>query len=614
VKAGTCALALALAALSAASCAPPPADGEIRYLIGVSQANLIEPWRYAMCEDIRLEAASRPGLRVIFQDAADSPEKQAADVRRLMELGCDLLIVSEIDSPDVTGAVAEAYRSVPVILIDRAVEGFDYSLFIGPDNEQIGREAGRYAAELLGDRGGAVLEIQGRFGSPPSMDRSAGFRAALARYPGITILEPLVADWLRDSAEDTFYDKISAYPKIDMVFAQNDAMALGAARAAARAGKADIRFVGIDGLPGPDGGLDLVRRGVLAATFICPTGGREAVEYGIDILDRREGIPKKIFLRTRKVTPRDLLTGEIPEPYVAPKPTDGRRVVIGFAQVGHESQWRKANTESIKEAVGKAGYDLIFVDCENVPEKQVAAIEGFIERRVDVIALSPIVESGFEPVLRRAKEAGIPVFLIDRSVDTKDDSLWVTLVGSDFLEEGRRAGRWLGERLAGRPAAKVVEIRGTRGSAPALNRRQGFDESLLSSAGLKVARSVESDFTYEGGRDSMRRIIAEEGPFDALFAHNDDMALGAIEAMEEAGLAPGRDILVVSVDAVRDAFLAMMQGKLNCTVECTPLLGPQLVKAVQDYLAGKSMPIRIITDEGVFTSEDASRLLGSRKY
>jgi galactofuranose transport system substrate-binding protein len=589
---------------------------QVKYLIGVSQANLSEPWRIAMCEDIKAEAARHKDIRVVFSDASDSTQKQIEDVRHFLSYKVDLLIISPIDSLALTPVVTEAYRTIPVILLDRAVEGFDYTLFIGPDNLQIGREAGRYVTGLLGSSAGTVLEIQGRPGSPPTLGRSNGFNEIISKRKNITVLPPIGADWLKDRAEDNFLERMPASPSVDVVFAQNDSMAYGAYLAEQKAGRKNIKFIGIDGLPGPNGGIDLVRRGILAATFICPTGGKEAIEYGVDILNHREGIPKKIFLRTRKLTPTDLKTEKLPAPYVeaTTKPA-GKKIVIGFAQVGHESHWREANTVSIKEAVAKAGFDLRFVDCENDPAKQIQAVRDFIKRQVDIIAFSPIVESDWEPALVEAKAAGIPVILIDRAVDTKDDSLWVTYVGSDFLEEGRRAGRWVLDAMKDRGDVKIVELQGTRGSAPAIDRQIGFDETILGHPAFRIVRSESSDFTFEGGRTTMKRILKEdEGRIDVLFAHNDDMALGAIKSMEEAGLKPGRDIKIVSVDSVRTAFEAMIAGKLNCTVECTPLLGPQLVKAVQDYMAGKYLPIRIITSEGVFPAETARSELPNRKY
>ncbi len=619
-----------VAGLAVTAAMNPPDRGEetirakdgVRRLIGVSQANLSEPWRIAMTEEIRTEAAKYPDIRVVVADAVDSSERQVADVRKLLAYGIDLLIISPTEAAALTPVVADAYRQVPVIVLDRDVEGYDYSLYIGPDNGLIGRETGRYVSELLGGRGGTVLEVQGRSGSPPAEARSESLREEIARYPSIVIAPPVTADWLRDRAEDLLLERFSAQKAPDAIVAQNDAMAYGAALAAHRAGLSNIDIIGVDGLEGPNGGLDLVRRGVLSATFICPTGGKEAVAYAVDILDKKAGIPKKIYLRTRKVTARTNLAQQVYPPAsaapVRPKPRN-RPIRLGFAQVGSESRWRLANTRSIVEAAREAGIDLYFEDGKQRQEVQIEAIRSFIRRGLDVIALSPIVESGWEDVLTEAKEAGIPVILSDREVDLKDESLWTTFVGSDFTEEGRRAARWLLAYMRGRIPAdgmvRIVELRGTEGSAPALDRKVGFETTLAAHPAFRIVRSEVANFYLDQGRDRMREILAAERErIDVLFAHNDDMALGAIEAMEEAGIAPGKDIVIVSVDAVREAFRAMIAGKLNCTVECTPLLGPQLMKVVQDFMDGVDLPTRIITAEEVFPAEVAKEVIRERKY
>lgn len=591
-------------------------DEGVRYLIGVSQANLTEPWRIAMSEEIMQTAEGYPDVKVVLTDAADSNQKQIEDVHKLLQLGIDLLIISPNEAAALTPVVAEAYDRIPVILLDRAVEGYDYTLFIGPDNRLIGNLAGKEVAEMLGKKGGRVVEILGRFGSPPVRDRSLGFRRALAESSNIDVVDSINGDWLRDRAEDNFAEKLPGYSDVDVVFAQNDPMAFGAYRAARRLGVEGLRFVGIDGLRGEWGGIDLVRRGVLEATFTCPTGGKEAVQYAMDILNRVEGIPKKIFLRTRKVTKETLASGslEMPMPRMIGG-EDDRPIVLGFAQVGTESEWRLANTASIETAAAKAGIDLVFVDGEQRQEKQIAAIRSFIAQRVDVIAFSPIVESGWEEVLNEAKAAGIPVVLTDRAVDVKDDSLWITFMGSDFVEEGRRAARWLVGAMNDTSPVHIAEIQGTLGSAPAIDRKAGFEEVLRSHPNFRVVISEAGDFTKAGGYTVMKGFLAKKGDtIDALFAHNDDMAVGAIRAIEEYGLRPGKDIVIVSVDAARGAFKAMIAGKLNCTVECNPLLGEQLMKAVKDYMFGKELPTRIITDERVFPAEVASREMANRKY
>jgi simple sugar transport system substrate-binding protein len=299
-------------------------------------------------------------------------------------------------------------------------------------------------------------------------------------------------------------------------------------------------------------------------------------------------------------------------------PGPDHRIVLGFAQTGKESNWRLANTESIKTAARKADIDLVFVDSEQQPEKQIAAVRSFIARKVDIISFSPIVESGWEPVLREAKAAGIPVFLSDRTVDVKDESLWTTFMGSDFLEEGRRAARWLvGYMKTDRPV-NIVELQGTIGSAPAIDRKIGFEEILQDHPNYRIIVSESGDFFRSVGREVMQKILrdlaAKDQTMDVLFAHNDDMAIGAIDAMEAVSLKPGKDVVIVSVDGIRDAFKAMIAGKLNCSVECSPLLGPQLMKAVKDYMEGKDLPVRSMTSEGVFPADVARAVLPTRKY
>ena len=291
-------------------------------------------------------------------------------------------------------------------------------------------------------------------------------------------------------------------------------------------------------------------------------------------------------------------------------------IVLGFSQVGAESEWRTANTESIKSAAKEAGIELKFSDAQQKQENQIKAIRSFIAQRVDVIAFSPVVESGWEPVLREAKAAKIPVVLTDRAVNTKDLSLYVTFMGSDFVEEGRKAGRWLvGKMKDSKGDVSIVELQGTVGSAPAIDRKKGFEEIIKAEPKFKIIRSQTGDFTRAKGKEVMEAFLKAEGKkINVLYAHNDDMAIGAIQAIEEAGMKPGKDITIISIDAVKGAFEAMMAGKLNVTVECSPLLGPQLMAAVKDIKVGKAVPKRIVTEEGIFPMETAAQEFPKRKY
>jgi simple sugar transport system substrate-binding protein len=292
-----------------------------------------------------------------------------------------------------------------------------------------------------------------------------------------------------------------------------------------------------------------------------------------------------------------------------------KKIVLGFSQIGAESEWRTANTESIKQAAKDAGIELKFSDAQQKQENQIKAIRSFIAQKVDVIGLSPVVESGWDTVLQEAKAAHIPVILTDRAVDSKDKSLYVTFMGSDFIEEGRKAGNWLVNFEKGKQGPiNIVELQGTVGSAPAIDRKKGFEEVISKDSRFKITRSQTGDFTRAKGKEVMEAFLKADKNINVLYAHNDDMAIGAIQAIEEAGLKPGVDITIISIDGVKGAFEAMMAGKLNVTVECSPLLGPQLMQAAKDVVAGKPVAPRIVTTEGIFPKEVAAAEFPKRKY
>lgn len=290
-----------------------------------------------------------------------------------------------------------------------------------------------------------------------------------------------------------------------------------------------------------------------------------------------------------------------------------KKIVVGFSQIGAESGWRTANTESIiSEAKKYPNIELKFSDAQQKPENQIKAIRSFIAQKVNVIGFTPVVATGFEPVLREAKRAKIPVIIIDRMVDVKDTSLWVTHMGSDMVEEGRKVARFMVEKGW---KGNVVEMLGTVGSSAAIGRHQGFNEIIKDHPEFKVIKSESGNFTRSEGKQVMEAFLKAEGKnINILFAHNDDMAIGAIQAIEEYGLKPGVDIKIISIDGVHDAFQAMIEGKLNCTVECSPLLGPQFFEAVMDVVNGKKLPKETITKEGVFPMEVAKEVMPTRKY
>lgn len=300
----------------------------------------------------------------------------------------------------------------------------------------------------------------------------------------------------------------------------------------------------------------------------------------------------------------------------APKPW-----VVGFSQIGSESEWRTACTISVQNAFNDdPSFTLIYSDAQQKQENQIKALRTFIARKVNVIVFTALVETGYGPVLAEAKKAGIPVIMIDRDVAAADRALRMTIMGSDFVKEGEKAAIWLGDYLKakglddGKKTINIVELQGTTGSAPAIDRKTGFETGMKAHPNWKITRSQTGNFTTSEGKAVMEAFLKADKTIQVLYAHNDGMALGAIQAIKEAGLKPGKDIIVVGVDAVKGAFEAMVAGEMNATIECSPLLGPQAVQAVTDLRDGKKLPARIWTIEGSFDQTNAAAALPSRQY
>jgi ABC-type sugar transport system substrate-binding protein len=305
---------------------------------------------------------------------------------------------------------------------------------------------------------------------------------------------------------------------------------------------------------------------------------------------------------------------DTPEEAAAPEMAEGEKtfadLTVGYAQIGAESEWRTANTASIKEEGEKLGVNLKFSDAQQKQENQIAAIRSYIAEGVDVIGFSPVVETGWETVMQEAKDAGIPMIMVDRRADVPRE-LYATYLGSDFVEEGKKAGNEINNLLP--DGGKIVELVGTVGSAPANDRYSGFRETLNDN--IEIIDSQSGDFTRAKGKEVMEAFLKNYGDeIVGLYAHNDDMAIGAIQAIEEYGLNPGTDIKIVSIDAVRGAFEAMIDGKLNVTVECNPLLGPQFYDLALRAVNGEELPEWVPSEESVYYPDNAAELLPERQY
>ncbi len=276
------------------------------FIIGMSQANLYEPWRVQMNKEIQEEAKKYDNIKIIFKDAGGDTEKQKKDIQDLINFGADVLIVSTNDSKELTGTVGEVNQSVPVIMLDRAVSGYDYTIYIGSDAESIGLQAGNFVRELASDNKVNVIEIQGVLDSSTDKEITNGFKDAIKNYKNINIDRTIVGNWQENETQDKIQEILKDDKNVDIIFAHSDYMALGAYYAAVNTNSRNIKIIGVDGLEGHEGGIELVKNGILQGTFTCKTGGKEAVEYAIKILNKEGDIPKKVLLECKKIT-RDTL-------------------------------------------------------------------------------------------------------------------------------------------------------------------------------------------------------------------------------------------------------------------------------------------------------------------
>lgn len=297
-------------------------------------------------------------------------------------------------------------------------------------------------------------------------------------------------------------------------------------------------------------------------------------------------------------------------------------IVVGFAQVGSESDWRTANTESIRTTfTAENGYYLLFEDAQQKQENQLKAVRNFILQEVNYIILDPIVETGWDAVLQEAREAGIPVILADRSAEVADKDLYTCWVGSNFREEGRKAGEWLAKYLnnrgRGEETVHIVTLQGTLESTAQLGRTRGFGEVLRRQENWVMLEQRSGEFTQAKGKEVMEYFLQTYGEIDVVVSENDNMTFGAIEAIKEAGktCGPGGDIIVISFDAVSAALESMLEGDINADFECNPLIGPMIDKIIKKLERGETVDkIQYVEEKYFDTSMDLRKIMETRTY
>jgi simple sugar transport system substrate-binding protein len=571
----------AAAALLFASCTP--VEAPVKFLIGVSQANLSEPWRISMTDEIQQQAALHPELRIIVADASDSLGKQIGDVEKFEGLGVDLLIISPLESEALTPTVTRVYQSIPVIVLNRSVANYDYTLFIGPDNARIGQEAGRFVARTLRNSGGNVLEVLGRSASPPTLERAQAFRQEIAQNPLIRLQSAVLANWLRDGAQDLVLDRLRSEAPPRVIFAHNDAMAYGAWLAAEQLGLTKkISFLGVDGLPGPQGGLELLRSGILDGTFLSPTGGKEAVEFALALLRHEGEQPKKVILGTRFLTRGDL-------PVLDTAAVKSGPWSVAYLPSTGADGWRQRLKTSAERALRAGGWTLT----------ELEGAQPALPPRVDAVVVDATDSGSVDTVRREAVEAlararGVPLFRLGPQPEQGDDGGWILALGPDGIEEGRRAARW----LTAQGVRHVLEVTAPAAAAGTADLSAGLNRGLSEGRPASVTLVTATDGSRKAAKEAVERALAAGVAFDGVFAHTDELALGASDALQDR---PAPKILVAGVGGGPEAVAALKSGALGCLIRSPADLGPLLRSDMLRSVDDRGVSRRLVTSHDVLT-------------
>ena len=589
---------------------------EVKRLIGVSLANLTDEWRIVLKNELESEAKSYPGLKLIFTDAGGDVEKQKSDMSELREYGAELLIVSPVDVEELMPEVENIYHDgMPILLLDRAIKGFDYTCFFGTDDRLLVKQEIEAVSSLTGTgsgkdnffRDGKITVLNILINNYTGRQRSGLLKTAAG--DGLEIRQLMVDKGTRDETMDVLLERKEVLNDVDLILTQNDYMAYGASLALNELSLSDIKILGVDGFVGDGGGLDMVSRGLIDATIICPTGGKQALSYAVSYLDGDRNGAKQIITRNTLVT-----ADNIDDYYPAKKESMPKEIkYVGYVQIDENTGFRRANTNSFSEAAGEYDIELEIKECSSI-EEQLETFKSFLESGKDAIIVSPMVEDGWDEAFEAAKEKGIPVILSDREVSCSED-LYTSFVGSDFVEEGARCMRWLEENMPGTHEVRILEVEGTQGASPAIDRGTGFRSLMQGKDRFRIVDTINGNFSREEGYSAMMTYLSENGAcFDAVFCHNDDSMIGAIAALKECGFAPGDDIKILSIDGTKEALDGIKNGEVNFVAECTPLLGPNVMRTLSQLGRGEEVPLRVISSEETFDENTPETVFRTRKY
>ncbi len=571
-----------LALVTGSGAAAAPAAGS--YTIGLSLSTLNNPF-FVTLGDGAQAAADAAGVELVVVDAQDDPAQEATNMEDLIQRGVDAILVNPTDADAIVPSIQKANQAgIPVFTIDRGAAGGDVVAHIASDNVAGGRNAAEFLCNALGGSG-KVVELEGIAGTSAARDRGQGFNDYMASdCAGVEIVAKQTANFNRAEGLSVFENILQAEPEIDGVFAHNDEMILGAIEAAKAAGRAgDIVFVGFDAV---DDAVAAVDAGDLAATVAQQPDvmGQLGVETAVTHLN---GGSVDAFIPVGLA----LVTGDA----AATAPATGD-YTIGLSLSTLNNPFFVTLGDGAQAAADAAGIELIIMDAQDDPAQEATNMEDLIQRGVDAILVNPTDADAIVPSIQKANQAGIPVFTIDRGAAAGDV---VSHIASDNVAGGKLAAEFLCDALGG--SGKVVELEGIAGTSAARDRGQGFNDYMASDcAGVEIIAQQTANFNRAEGLSVFENILQAEPEIDGVFAHNDEMILGAIEAAKAAGR--DGDIIFVGFDAVDDAVAAVQAGDLAATVAQQPaLMGELGVETAVAYLNGSAAESYIPVDLSLVT-------------
>lgn len=557
-------LILALTAMGFAGCTPKE-ETEASGKIGLIVSTLNNPFFVSLKEGAEQKAASL-GLEIIVLDSQNDPAKELANMEDLLTQGVEVILINPTDSDAVGNAIKAANdKSIPVITLDRGANSGTVVTHIASDNLAGGVMAGEYIVEKLSGAG-KVVELEGIAGTSAARDRGQGFNEAIAGS-GLEVVAKQVADFDRTKGLSVMENILQAQPEINAVFAHNDEMALGALKAIEASGR-DIMVVGFDAT---DDAVAAVNAGTMAATVAQQPDliGSLGVESAKKVMDE-ESIEAFIPVALKLITNESAAQGAI-------ETTPSK---IGMIISTLNNPFFVTLKEGAEAKAAELGAELIVLDSQNDPARELSNMEDLITQGVDAILINPTDSDAVVNAIRAANDASIPVITLDRGASAGDV---ITHIASDNIAGGNMAGAFIVEKLGG--AGKVVELEGIAGTSAARDRGQGFNDAI-SGSGLEVVAKQVADFDRTKGLSVMENILQAQPEINAVFAHNDEMALGALRAIEVSG----RDIMVVGFDATDDAVASVKAGAMAATVAQQPaLIGSLGVEYAAKFLGGETL-------------------------